>query len=96
MGVLSRGNRIYDIYHKQKRIGCLSGDFTEDIWKAIKMTGRRDSIPPRLTGIYVKNIVAVVPYSFPDNTNVMYKESNFWLGIELTGFAKADWHWEGN
>ena len=86
---------IYNIVHDGNVIGVLNPEITADFWSAIRRIGRWSNIPPRLTDIYINNIVTVVPGRFPSGADAMFKESYFWLGIELTGFAKADWHYGG-
>jgi hypothetical protein len=87
---------IYRIAHNSFEIGTLSPEVTRDFWEAIQKTGNRSNIPPHLTDIYISNIVTVIPSHFPSGVDPMFKESQFWLGVELTGFAKADWHYGGN
>jgi hypothetical protein len=87
---------VYKIVHKGFEIGALAPEVTGDFWEAIRKTGNRNNIPPHLTDIYVSNILTVIPRHFPSGADPMFKESQFWLGVELTGFAKADWHFGGN
>lgn len=89
-----RDRDTYSIFHKKTLIGRLNPAVSDDFWAAIRMTGNKNNIPPRLLDVYVNHIVTVVPFYFPSGVDVMFKESKFWLGVELTGFAKADWHWE--
>lgn len=85
----------YRIIHGETDIGCLNIDVTNDFWAAVRRTHNKKNIPPRLTEVYVNNIVSVVPKTFPSGVDTMFKEFNIWLGVEVTGFAKADWHWGG-
>jgi hypothetical protein len=91
---LIHAGNTYRIVHGGVQIGYLSMEAVDDFWAAVGKTANKNNIPPRLTEIYVNNIVTVVPGSFPSGVDAMFKESNFWLGVELTGFAKADWHWK--
>jgi len=85
----------YLIYHYGCCIGTISDEAQESLLSSIQSLYRWSGIPPRLHDVYVKNVVTIVPHRFPSGVDAMFKESNFWLGVELTGFAKADWHWEG-
>jgi len=85
----------YCIYHKNMNIGSLRPEVEDDFWHAVQMTDIKGRIPPRLTEVYVKNIFSVVASPFSSSVDPMFKESRFWLGVELTGFAKVDWHWGG-
>lgn len=88
-------DNIYRIIHNGFQIGSLDSYVTEDFWAAIRKTGVRYNIPEHLTDIYINNIVTVIPGAFPSGIDPLFKESKFWLGVELTGFAKADWHYGG-
>ena len=92
---LMKADDIYNIVHDGNIIGAFNPEITADFWSAIRRIGSWSNIPPRLTDIYINNIVTIVPGRFPSGADAMFKESNFWLGVELTGFAKADWHYGG-
>ncbi|MDR0652448.1 MAG: AAA family ATPase [Synergistaceae bacterium] len=83
---------VYGIFHDNNRIGELSDAARSSFLTSIKRFFKWSDIPPRLTDIYIGNIITVVPQTFPSEADAMFKESNFWLGVELTGFAKAEWH----
>lgn len=87
---------VYQVYHNGICIGELSKGAHAGLRTSIKSIYRWSDIPPHLSDVYVNNIVTIVPHSFPSGTDAMFKDSKFWLGVELTGFAKADWHWGGN
>ena len=93
---LIKNGNIYELFHKGNVIGVLSGEATSDFWSAIRIVNNWSNIPPRLTEVYINNIVTVIPGRFPSGADAMFKESKFWLGVELTGFAKADWNYGGN
>ena len=84
---------VYYITHKGKRIGKLASDIVGDFWSAINMTGNKSNIPPRLHEIYVANIVSEIQKQFSERVPIRFRESRVWLGIEITGFAKADWRY---
>lgn len=92
---LIKNGDIYVIFHKGNALGALSGEATSDFWSAIRRINDWSNIPPRLTEVYINNIVTVIPGRFPSGADAMFKESKFWLGVELTGFAKADWNYGG-
>jgi hypothetical protein len=88
-------NNLYEILHNGRCIGTLSSAATQDFWEAVRKTDNKVSIPPFLSEVFVTDIVTIRPNRFPAGVERMYKESGFWLGVELTGFAKANWHYEG-
>lgn len=83
---------VYQVFHNDFCIGTLSDDARVGLLNSIRSLYRWSDIPPHLSDIYVNNIITVVPYHFPSGVDVMFKESKFWLGVELTGFAKANWN----
>ena len=85
---------VYNINHDGAFIGTLNSKATNDFWAAIKTTGNRKNIPPYLSEIYVSNVVTISQNLSATNADAMFKESKFWLGVELSGFAKVDWYWE--
>lgn len=86
---------VYQIYHNNRCIGALTDDARLSLLTSIKSIYSWSDIPSHLSDIYVNNIVTIAPCNFPGGADAMFKDSGFWLGVELTGFAKADWHWEG-
>jgi hypothetical protein len=82
---------VYHIQHDGHVIGRLSDSAQMSISSSVREFYKSSGIPSHLTEIYVNNIITVVPSKFPSRADSMFKESKFWLGIELTGFAKADW-----
>jgi len=93
---LIKNDDTYSIIHNRNVVGVLNKEVTSDFRSIVQKTGNWSSIPPRLTDIYVDNIITIVPGRFPSGADAMFKESKFWLGIELTGFAKADWYYGGS
>jgi len=83
---------FYEIHHKGRKIGRLSSDATRDFREAINKTDVKANIPPYIKEVYVTNIVTIVPREFPSGVDLFYKESGIWLGVELSGFGKIDWH----
>jgi hypothetical protein len=86
---------VYKVYHNGFCIGALSDEAKLDLLNSIKSRYSWSGIPPHLTEVYVNNIISVIPYSFASDVDSMFKDSQFWLGIELTGFAKANWNTRG-
>ena len=79
----------YQIYHDGICIGALSHGMVEELSDSINsLHNSKDAPPPRFSDIYVKNIVTIVPLSFPNEADSLFKNAPFWLGVELTGFAK--------
>ncbi|GHV54737.1 hypothetical protein FACS1894216_15360 [Synergistales bacterium] len=85
------GEGAYFVMHNGHYIGQLSKTVEADFRTAINMTDNRANLPSFLSEIYVSNIVTIVAASFPGGADRMFKDSSFWLGVELTGFAKVDW-----
>ena len=85
---------VYFILHKGTQIGKLYPDIGADFRSAINMTNNRRNIPPRLYDhLYVSNIVTVVQRQFSERIPLRFRESRLWLGIEIAGFARIDWHY---
>jgi hypothetical protein len=88
---LTLHNRLYEIFHNGRHIGTLSPEIIQDFWTAIEMTDNRANIPPFISDVFVSNIVTITPYHQPSSMERMFRESKFWLGVEITGFGKVDW-----
>ena len=89
-------NNRYSVLHNGHLIGALDRQIMPDFWAAIKSTNNSRNLPPRITDIFVADIVTLMPYHHPSGIGRIFKESGFWLGVELTGFGKADWTFGGN
>ncbi len=64
----------------------------DNIFQELKKTVRgRRKMPARLSPLYVANIITITPFQFHDNVPVYFRESKFWLGVELTGFPIIYW-----
>ena len=88
-------NNVYEIYHQDICIGSLSNEARDSIRASIQNVIGWGEIPPRLTNTYVSNIVTVSRNLDATKADSMFKDSQLWLGVELSGFAEADWKWEG-
>jgi len=80
-------NDEYQIIHEEFIIGYLTKNAKESIVKSLRCFNKNASYPPKLYNLYVKDIVTIVPYSHSDEIDLKFRESRFWLGVELTGFA---------
>lgn len=88
---ITRSGDNYCIVHQGNTIGRLTDGIDSDFWSAIKRTDRRDKIPQRLYDVYISNIVTIVQRQHSERIPLWFRESRFWLGVEITGFAKIDW-----
>jgi len=44
-----------------------------------------------LSEVYVKNIVTIIPHHLPTEVDSFFVNTKIWLGVEISGFAKAGW-----
>lgn len=86
--MLELDNNKYQIIHKNRNIGYLADNIFQELKKTVR--GRR-KMPARLSPLYVANIITITPFQFHDNVPVYFRESKFWLGVELTGFPIIYW-----
>jgi hypothetical protein len=83
----------YEIKHKGRKIGELSSRVRGDFMEAVKMTDNKKRPPSFISNVFISNIITVMPRQFPSGTERMFKESQFWLGVEITGLGKVDWRY---
>jgi len=86
-------NGKYQVRHKEHVVGYLSDDMFSQLLTIVRESNPSSGAPPYLSSVYVSNIVTVTPIRFPDGVVPYFRESRFWLGLELTGFPKIDWHY---
>jgi hypothetical protein len=91
--VLTGGNGKYRIRHNGRVVGCLSESMYGELSSIVRESNPSSSAPPYLSPVHVSNIVTVTPVRFPDEAAPYFRESKFWLGLELTGFPKIDWRY---
>jgi hypothetical protein len=83
--------RLYQARHNGNTIGYMSSGMVNQLWAIARESNRASSAPPHLSPVYVANIISITPYRFPDETPAYFRQSKFWLGVELTGFPKISW-----
>lgn len=86
---LSKG--IYQVKHRGSVTGSLSESIFYQLLNIVRESNPASNAPPYLSSVYVSNIVTITPSKFPDGVSPYFRESKFWLGVELTGFPKIDW-----
>ena len=86
-------NQKYQVKHQGNTIGFLSDDMPNQLLSIVRESNPVSNAPPHLSSVYVANIITVTPSRFPDEVPPYFRESKFWLGVELTGFPKIDWHY---
>jgi hypothetical protein len=83
----------YQVRHSGHIIGCLSENMFSQLLSIVRESNPASGAPPYLSFIYVSNIITITPTRFPDGVIPYFRESRFWLGLELTGFPKINWHY---
>jgi hypothetical protein len=86
-------NGTYQIRHDENVVGYLSECMYNQLTCIVQESNPKSKAPPYLSDVYVSNIVTVTPSSFPEGVVSYFRESKFWLGLELTGFPKIDWRY---
>ncbi|MDR1640192.1 MAG: AAA family ATPase [Clostridiales bacterium] len=85
----------YEILHKGQKIGELSSRVKNDFMEAVKQGDISKKPPGKISDIFVSCVITVMPRQFPSGMERMFKESKFWLGVEITGLGKVDWRYGG-
>jgi len=105
--VLDRSNKVYHIEHINKttmrrnikttmrrNIGRLSKNMYDQLQSIARESNPGSNAPPQLYPMYVSNIVTIIPSEYPDDSvHPYFRKSEFWLGVELTGFPRIDWYY---
>jgi hypothetical protein len=86
-------NKKYYVKHMGNEIGLLSEDLVEQLSDIAHEYVSNSNTPPYLAHIYVKNIITIPMSKKPNDLNPYFRESKFWLGVEMSGFPKIDWHY---
>lgn len=76
----------------QRTIGGLSIPTVQQIYDCVTIRKTSD-LPLFLHSLYVSNVVTCQQELISNNTPSQFKESGIWLGVEISGFAKIDWHY---
>ncbi len=76
----------------QRTIGGLSIPTVQQIYDCVTIR-KSSELPLFLHSLYVSNVVTCHQEQISNNTPSQFKESGIWLGVEITGFAKIDWHY---
>ena len=82
---------VYDILHSGRVIAKTSAAFSERVLGEFGGKKYFDRLPQRLGGVRITNIMTVVSCrgaeEFGETVPPLFRGRNFWLGIELGGFA---------
>jgi hypothetical protein len=78
---------VYGVYHRGFLIGTLSEKTQIELARTIREKYSWSGTPIHLQDVYISNISTIVPHYFPTGVDIMFKESRFWLGVEISGFA---------
>jgi hypothetical protein len=84
----------YQARHRGNVIGFLAEDMPAQLWEIARESNPASGAPPYLSPVYVSNIVTITPFQFPDDVHAYFRESRFWLGVELTGFPEINWRYK--
>ncbi|MCL1995505.1 MAG: UvrD-helicase domain-containing protein [Defluviitaleaceae bacterium] len=88
-------DETYYIKHEKNIIGNMSKNIYNQLLKIVRETKPFSPAPPFMSKVYVTdivtNIVTMTPSNFAEETTPYFKESKFWLGLELSGFPEIDW-----
>lgn len=76
----------------QRTIGGLSVQTVRQIYDCVSVR-KGSELPPFLHSLFVSKVVTCHQELISDSTPSQFKESGIWLGVEITGFAKIDWHY---
>jgi hypothetical protein len=82
----------YQVRHNGNVIGHLAENMFNQLREIAGESKSSSGAPPYLSPVYVSNIVTITPFQFPNDVHAYFRESRFWLGVELTGFPEIDWH----
>ena len=85
---------VYHVIHKGRVVGSLDSSLYHEFLGIAKENVQRSSPPPYLSPIFVTNIVTVVMDRFPEGVSTYFRNTKFWLGVEISGFPKINWHYE--
>jgi hypothetical protein len=84
----------YQVRRGGNVIGYLAENMPSQLRKIARESNSASGTPPYLSPVYVSNIVTVTPFQFPNDVPAYFRDSRFWLGVELTGFPEIDWHYK--
>jgi hypothetical protein len=85
---------VYHARHKGRVIGSLTSDLCNEFLRISRENNPYSKTPPYLSPVFVTNIISVVPDRFPEGVSTYFRSTKFWLGVELSGFPKINWHYE--
>lgn len=88
----SKKSNVYEVYHKNVKIGILSKDSVTEFWKIINSTSVKIKIPNKLVELYVSDVYSIIGKSHNDDFSPLHKKTNIWLGVNIMGMGKADYY----
>ncbi len=80
--------KLYEIFHKDRYIGCFSQKIVDELEAGIRLTDYKKNLPDRLENLYVSGITTEILKQFSENVPNEYQKSRMCFGIQLTGLAK--------
>lgn len=91
--LILKGNN-YMIYHvkgtiKNREQDVCIGVISNTAMRQLKNT--INGLPPRISDVFISNIVTIPQNITSKTVPVQFKESKFSLGVQLSGYAKFDW-----
>lgn len=81
----------YKALHNENTIGYLNQNMTKQLREIARESNGNSGAPTELSPLFVSNIITVTPPKFPGDVAPYFRQSKFWLGVELTGFPKIIW-----
>lgn len=95
--ILEKNN--YIVYHikligqeTSRKIGEINQSALEDIQNIVDYKKKSYvSMPKRISGIYISNIITIPPNIIHENTTNQSNSFEFLLGVKISGFASLDW-----
>lgn len=93
---LKLDDNMYKVIHSEYEEDVVLGELTQSVVEQILecvLIKKDSNLPPFLHSLYISNIVTCYQDNISSNMPSQFKESAIWLGIEISGFAKINWHY---
>ena len=86
------GEGRYKISHLGNVVGYLTDRACNQLYNIVRESNPVSKLPVHLEPVFVTNIATIIPEHFPEGVSAYFRDFRFWLGLELTGFPKADYN----
>ena len=86
------GEGRYKISHLGNVVGYLTDRACNQLYNIVRESNPVSNLPVHLEPVFVTNIATIIPEHFPEGVSAYFRDFRFWLGLELTGFPKADYN----